>query len=106
MTLISMAVNNIKKNFKNYWAFFISSTFSVFALYLFMSIINNKDVKLQLGDIKSSMGLFVIAAYMIAAFSAFFIWYSNSFIIKSRKKEFATYMLLRSEEHTSELQSQ
>ncbi|WP_298841666.1 FtsX-like permease family protein [Clostridium sp.] len=94
MTLISMAVNNIKKNFKNYWAFFISSTFSVFALYLFMSIINNKDVKLQLGDIKSSMGLFVIAAYMIAAFSAFFIWYSNSFIIKSRKKEFATYMLL------------
>ncbi|MBU3099782.1 MULTISPECIES: FtsX-like permease family protein [Clostridium] len=94
MTLISMAVNNIKKNFKNYWAFFISSTFSVFALYLFMSIINNKDVKLQLGDMKSLMVLFIIAAYMIAAFSAFFIWYSNSFIIKSRKKEFATYMLL------------
>jgi len=94
MTLISMAVSNIKKNFKNYWAFFISSTFSVFALYLFMSIINNKDVKLQLGDMKSLMILFIIAAYMIAAFSAFFIWYSNSFIIKSRKKEFATYMLL------------
>ncbi|MBU3092146.1 ABC transporter permease [Clostridium sp. CF011] len=94
MTLISMAVNNIRKNFKNYWTFFLSSTFSVFALYLFMSIVNNSDVKVQLGEMKSCMSIFIIAAYMIAAFSAFFIWYSNSFLIKSRKKEFATYMLL------------
>ncbi|MBZ9686928.1 ABC transporter permease [Clostridium estertheticum] len=94
MTLISMAVNNIRKNFKNYWAFFLSSTFSVFALYLFMSIVDNSDVKVQLGNMKSFMTLFVIASYMIATFSAFFIWYSNTFIIKSRKKEFATYMLL------------
>ncbi|MCB2340486.1 FtsX-like permease family protein [Clostridium estertheticum] len=94
MTLISMALNNIKKNFKNYWTFFLSSAFSVFVLYLFMSIVYNEDVKAKLGDMKSIMIVFIIAAYMIAAFSAFFIWYSNSFLIKSRKKEFATYMLL------------
>ncbi|MPQ31409.1 ABC transporter permease [Clostridium estertheticum] len=94
MTLISMAVNNIKKNFKNYWTFFLSSTFSVFVLYLFISIVNNEDVKVKLGDMKSVIFIFIIAAFMIAAFSAFFIWYSNSFLIKSRKKEFATYMLL------------
>ncbi|MCB2307013.1 ABC transporter permease [Clostridium estertheticum] len=94
MTLISMAANNIKKNFKNYWAFFLSSTFSVFVLYLFMSIVNNEDVKVKLGAAKSVIVIFIIAAFMIAAFSAFFIWYSNSFLIKSRKKEFATYMLL------------
>ncbi|NNU76672.1 FtsX-like permease family protein [Clostridium estertheticum] len=94
MTLISMAVNNIKKNFKNYWTFFLSSTFSVFVLYLFISIVNNEDVKVKLGDMKSVIVIFIIAAFMIAAFSAFFIWYSNSFLIKSRKKEFATYMLL------------
>lgn len=94
MTLFSMAVNNIRKNFKNYWAFFLSSTFSVFALYLFMSIVNNTDVKVQLGNMKSFMILFIVGSYMIAGFSAFFMWYSNTFIIKSRKKEFATYMLL------------
>jgi len=94
MTLISMALNNIKKNFKNYWAFFLSSTFSVFSLYIFMSIVNNRDVKVQLGNMKSFMILFIIGSYVIAVFSAFFIWYSNTFIIKSRKKEFATYMLL------------
>ncbi|MBW9172434.1 ABC transporter permease [Clostridium estertheticum] len=94
MTLISMAANNIKKNFKNYWTFFLSSSFSVFVLYLFMSIVYNEDVKAKLGNMKSIMIVFIIAAFMIAAFSAFFIWYSNSFLIKSRKKEFATYMLL------------
>jgi len=94
MILISMAVNNIKKNFKNYWAFFLSSTFSVFVLYLFISIINNKDVKNQLGDMKSMTILFVVGSYMIGGFAIFFIWYSSSFLIKSRKKEFATYMLL------------
>ncbi|MBU3175646.1 ABC transporter permease [Clostridium estertheticum] len=94
MTLISMAANNIKKNFKNYWTFFLSSTFSVFVLYLFISIVNNEDVKVKLGAVKNVIVIFIIAAFMIAAFSAFFIWYSNSFLIKSRKKEFATYMLL------------
>ncbi|MBU3186254.1 FtsX-like permease family protein [Clostridium estertheticum] len=94
MTLISMAVNNIKKNFKNYWTFFLSSTFSVFVLYLFISIVNNEDVKVKLGAAKSVIVIFIVAAFMIAAFSAFFTWYSNSFLIKSRKKEFATYMLL------------
>lgn len=94
MTLLSIATNNIKKNFKTYWAFFLSSAFSVFALYLFLSITNNKDVQRQLGGMKSFMWLFIIGTWLIGFFSAFFIWYSNSFFIKSRKKEFATYMLL------------
>lgn len=94
MTLFSMASNNIKKNFKNYWAYFLSTTFSVFVIYLFLSILNNKNVVDQLGGVKKFIILFKVSSYLIAFFSAFFIWYSNSFFIKSRKKEFATYMLL------------
>ncbi|WP_407929242.1 ABC transporter permease [Clostridium hydrogenum] len=40
------------------------------------------------------MILFNVGEVLIILFSGFFIWYSNSFFIKSRKKEFATYMLL------------
>lgn len=94
MTLFSIASNNIKKNFKNYWSFFLSSTFSVFVLYLFMSIVNNELVKKQLGSMQKFIVLFSVASSLIAFFSAFFIWYSNSFFVKARKKEFATYMLL------------
>lgn len=58
MTLFSIASNNIKKNFKNYWSFFLSSTFSVFVLYLFMSIVNNELVKKQLGSMQKFIVLF------------------------------------------------
>lgn len=94
MTLYNIATNNIKKNFKNYWAYFLSTTFSIFVIYLFLSIINNKNVVTQLGSMNKFIILFKISSYLIAFFSVFFIWYSNSFFIKSRKKEFATYMLL------------
>ncbi|OPJ57726.1 ABC transporter permease [Clostridium oryzae] len=94
MTLVNMALCNIKSKFKNYWTFFLSSTFSVFVLYIFLSIINNDRVKSELGGKKTFTMLFIVASCVIATFSAFFIWYANSFMIKSRKKEFALYMIL------------
>lgn len=94
MTLFSMTLRNIKKNYKNYFAYYVSSSFSVFVIYLFMSILYNKNVQDQLGTMKKFITLFQVGAVMTVIFSAFFIWYSNSFFIKSRKKEFATYMLL------------
>jgi ABC-type transport system, involved in lipoprotein release, permease component len=100
--LFNLAFSNIKKNFKNYGAYFLSCSFSIFALYLFMSILYSKTIQEQLGAMKKFLILFDIGAVMIILFSAFFIWYSNSFFIKSRKKEFATYMLLgMSKKHVS-----
>lgn len=94
MTIFNMAIKNIKSNFKNYWAYFLSSTFSIFALYLFLSMLYSQNIQSQLGGDKRFTILFNQGAVMIALFSAFFMWYSNTFFIKSRKKEFATYMLL------------
>jgi putative ABC transport system permease protein len=94
MTLFSITLGNIKSNFKNYWAYFLSSSLSVFVLYLFMSILYSKDIQTQLGGMAKFITLFNVGAVMITFFSAFFIWYSNSFFVKSRKKEYATYMLL------------
>lgn len=94
MKIFRMAIRNIRSNFKNYWAYFLSSSFSVFIVYLFMSILYSKNIQDNLGGVKKFIILFNVGATMIALFSAFFIWYSNSFFIKSRKKEFATYMLL------------
>jgi putative ABC transport system permease protein len=89
-----MTLRNIKKSYKNYLAYYVSSAFSVFVIYLFMSILNNKNIQDELGSAKKFIVLFNVGAVMVVIFSAFFIWYSNSFFIRSRKKEFATYMLL------------
>ncbi|EPY2306491.1 FtsX-like permease family protein [Clostridium sporogenes] len=94
MTLFSIALNNIKNNFKNYWTFFLSSTFSVFVLYLFISIVNNNSIKSEFEGKQMLTLLFIVASYITAIFSSYFVWYSNSFLIKARNKEFALYMIL------------
>lgn len=94
MTIFNISLANIKKNFRNYFSYFLASTFSVFVVYLFSSIINNSAIQDQLGGSKKFLMSFNAALDIIIIFSAFFIWYSNSFFIKARKKEFATYMLL------------
>ncbi|MBU5298573.1 FtsX-like permease family protein [Clostridium sporogenes] len=94
MTLFNIALNNIKNNFKNYWTFFLSSTFSVFVLYIFISIVNNNSIKSEFEGKQMLTLLFIVASYITAIFSSYFVWYSNSFLIKSRNKEFALYMIL------------
>ncbi|MHB9942187.1 permease [Clostridium sporogenes] len=94
MTLFNIGLNNIKNNFKNYWTFFLSSTFSVFVLYLFISIVNNNSIKSEFEGKQMLTLLFIVASYITAIFSSYFVWYSNSFLIKSRNKEFALYMIL------------
>ncbi len=91
--LIKLALGNIRRSFRNYWAYFVSSAFSVFVLYLFLSVCFGNVTKVVV-SFQSTAVLFGIGAFLTACFAAFFIWYSNSFFIKSRKKEFATYMLL------------
>ncbi len=68
MTLFSIALNNIKNNFKNYWTFFLSSTFSVFVLYLFISIINNNSIKSEFEGKRALALLFIIASYVVVIF--------------------------------------
>lgn len=91
--LFKMAVDNLRRNFRNYWAYFFSSAFSAFVLYLFLSVTFNNVIAGN-SMVMAFKAIFIIGTFLTACFTAFFIWYSNSFFIKSRKKEFATYMLL------------
>jgi putative ABC transport system permease protein len=92
--LFKIAINNVKKNYKNYITYFLSVSFAVMMIYLFLAIFYNPQVNASLGNDKKFMIVFNIASALSILFSAFFIWYSNSFFIRTRKKELATYMLL------------
>lgn len=92
--LFKIAFKNVKKNYKNYLTYFASVAFSVMMVYLFLAIFYNPAVNASFGSDKKFMLVFKVSSVITVFFSAFFIWYSNSFFIKSRKKELATYMLL------------
>lgn len=98
--LFRLALGNVRKKLRSYLSYFLSASFSVFVIYLFMSIYFSPQVRsamintLSESQYNVGMTLFTIAAWLVGLFSAFFIWYANSLFIKTRKKEFATYMLL------------
>ncbi|MBO0553562.1 ABC transporter permease [Clostridium botulinum] len=94
MSFSSLAVNNVKKNFSNYIMYLISAVFSVMIFYIFCSIAFN-DVIMKLADNKVTVKVaFKASAVIVALFSFVFIWYSNSFFLKRRKKEIAIYSII------------
>lgn len=94
MGLFDIATKNIKRNFYNYFLYFTSMIFSIMVYFTFTSIEYNTQVQKVIGASISFSSVFKSAAVVIAIFVAIFIWYSNSFFIRKRKKEIALYSLL------------
>lgn len=94
MGLFDIATKNIKRNFYSYFLYFASMIFSIIVYFTFTSIEYNTQVQKVIGASISFSSIFKSAAIVIAVFVAIFIWYSNSFFIRKRKKEIALYSLL------------
>lgn len=94
MILFNMAFRNLRRNFNSYLIYFVSMVFSILIYHVFTSIQYNEQVA-NLQDIKSSVFVtFKASSVIIAIFAGVFIWYSNAFFIKRRKKEVALYSLM------------
>lgn len=94
MTIFNLGLKNIKHNFKNYISYFISILTSVFILTVFYSIYYNNSIQSFSLKRAKVIIIFKMASFMVILFSAIFIWYSNSFFIKNKKKEIAIYSLV------------
>lgn len=74
--------------------YLVSAVFSVMIFYIFCSIAFN-DVFVKLADNKPTVKImFKASAGIVALFSFVFIWYSNSFFLKERKKEIGIYSMI------------
>lgn len=92
VTLFSITVKSIKRNFYNYFLYFVSMVFSIMVFFTFNSIKYNQDVIVNISG--KVNGLLDFGAVSIAVFSAVFMWYSNTFFTKKRKREMGLYSLL------------
>lgn len=93
-----IALNNVKRSFKDYSIYFLTLTFAVCIFYSFNSIEAQTSV-LEIS--KSTKSYMVNLSKIIDAASIFvsfilggLIIYANNFLIKKRKKEFGIYMTL------------
>lgn len=94
MTLFSIARKNIGKNFTNYFLYFASMIFSIVIYFTFVSLKYDKTIQATSDGSPKISSAFSGAAVVLMIFVAIFIWYSNSFFTRKRKKEVGLYSLL------------
>lgn len=87
----SLALRNIKSNKQLYIPYLLSSTTIIMMFYLMASLLTNKFVQERSSSLAT---LFMIGTVVIGIFSVIFILYTNSFLIKRRKKEIGLYGIL------------
>ncbi|ERK29885.1 FtsX-like permease family protein [Clostridium intestinale] len=93
-----IAINNVKRSFKDYSIYFLTLTFAVCIFYSFNSISSQKSLL----DISQSTEEYMVTLNKLIAGASIFvsfilgglIVYANNFLIKKRKKELGIYMTL------------
>lgn len=94
-----IALGNVRRSVRDYAVYFVTLLFGVTVFYAFNSI---KSQSVLLDVTNNAMGRMLDATtYFIGGFSvvvaavlAFLVVYANRFIIKRRKREFGTYLVL------------
>ncbi len=84
-----LAVTNIKNNRKTYFPFLLTSVLTVMMYYIMDSLARNEDI----GD-RNVKTVLMMALGILILFSVIFLFYTNSFLIRRRKKEIAVYNIL------------
>ncbi|GAA0354498.1 ABC transporter permease [Bacillus horti] len=92
MTFRQFAFNNVIRSFRTYAAYFLSSAFSVMIFFTYAVFIFHPNVETGYMHELSRQGM-IVAEYIIFIFSFFFVLYSMSTFIKTRKKQFGVLMI-------------
>lgn len=88
-----LAAVNIRNNKQFYLPYFLAGGLSVAMFYLVMAMAYNPGLREMNGGqtVASTLSL---GAFVVRVFAAIFLFYTNSFIIKRRKKELGVYNIL------------
>jgi putative ABC transport system permease protein len=88
-----LAATNLKKNARIYLPYVITCTATIMMFYIMIFLASNKGINSMAGDSSISTVL-NFGTVIIGIFATIFLFYTNSFLIKRRKKEFGLYNIL------------
>lgn len=96
-----LALTNIKKHARSYVPYIITCVITIAMFYIIKSLAFNLGKNLSSISAATSMSL---GSIVVAIFAIIFLFYTNSFLLKKRKKEFGLYNILGMEKkHMSAL---
>lgn len=88
-----MAVNNIRKNGKTYFPYIGVSIFAMFTYFVF-DLIQKNDIMKTVPKAAYAMALVNMGFVLLGLIMIPFLYYTNSFLIKRRKRELGLYSIL------------
>lgn len=88
-----LAAGNIRKNAKIYIPFMLTGIITIAMFYIIKSIAYNKGLNEMPGTFQVK-SLIAMGIAIVAIFAFIFLFYTNSFLMKNRKKELGLYNVL------------
>ena len=88
-----LAASNIKKNRKTYIPYILTCILTVAMYYIVKSLSMNPGMEQMMGGSYVSYTM-LFGSLIVGLFALIFLFYTNSFLIKRRKKEFAVFNIL------------
>ena len=90
---LKLAASNIKKNNKTYVPYILTCILTVAMYYIMKSLTLNPDLERLMGGQHVTLML-RFGSKIVGLFALIFLFYTNSFLIKRRKKEFGVFNIL------------
>ncbi|MCZ8495401.1 ABC transporter permease [Priestia sp. Y58] len=100
MTVFDLVKKNMRKNISRYSLYFFSMIFSIIVYYVFATLQYDQSISKVIGEELRLQGIFNASNYVLLTFIVVFIWYTNSFFIRQRKRELGLYHLVGIEKRT------
>ena len=89
-----IAKTNIKNNRKIYFPYILTSVCMVMIFYIVGFLAHDNDIRTKMDGGATLQSFLKFGIWVIAIFAVLFLWYTNSFITKRRKKEFGLFHVL------------
>lgn len=93
MFYLKLAVTNIKKNRKSCFPYILTCVLTIMMFYTMDAICKNDGISNMPGG-ETMRSVLNMASWITGIFAAIFLFYTNSFLIKQRKKELGIYQVL------------
>ena len=90
---LKLAAGNIRKNSRIYFPYMLTGSAAA-AMYYIVSALSENSSVAKIGSGDTLVNFLNFCAGVTAVFLAVFLFYTNSFVIKRRKKEFGLYSIL------------
>lgn len=92
--IFKLSLHGLKRKRQDYVILFAGMMISIAVFYMFLTMALNKEFITQNSVINNIQLVFIVGTVLLSLITFFYLFYTNSFLLSLRKKEFGMYELI------------